>query len=117
MISKDIMFGFQKRNQRMIFILRPDPLGTHREPRAQVHSQPSRLFQEIKDWRREMIHCVKLKGGGGNSANPDRGGRDPDLLTRKRGWTESEKSWARGVTVSDDFAPLSRNGRGDKKEA
>ena len=64
-----------------------------------------------------MIHCVKLKGGGGNSANPDRGGRDPDLLTRKRGWTESEKSWARGVTVSDDFAPLSRNGGGRQERS
>ena len=58
-----------------------------------------------------------LKEGVGIAQTLIGGGRDPDLLTRKRGGTESEKSWARGVTVSDDFAPLSRNGRGDKKEA
>ena len=59
-----------------------------------------------------MTHCVKLKGGWEERKPLIGGGRDPDSLTRKRGGTESEKSWARGVTVSDDFAPLSRNGRG-----
>ena len=43
------------------------------------------------------------------------GGRDPDSLTRKRGGTESEKSWVRGVTVSDDFVPLSQNGKGGQE--
>ena len=80
MISKDIMLGFQKRNQCMIFILRPDPLGTHREPRAQIHSYPSRLLQEIKDWRREMTHCVKLKGGWEERKPLIGEGRDPDSL-------------------------------------
>ena len=44
-------------------------------------------------------------------------GRDPDSITREREGTESEKSWARGVTVSDDFALLSQNGGGRQERS